>query len=427
MRVLTVVYRMDPGGGIETFLMDFFRAVDQSGLDLEVCCTSGEPGGLSAELNALGVQTWCCRQGRNAVSFTRRFRRELKRRGPYDVLHAHTGHYAGPALVAARRWGVPIRLAHYHNVHPGHKGDWSRRLYDRWMKRLVCRAATGIVGCSWASLAAYFPDHWRRDSRMQVIRLGIRTESFPEMGARAEVRRELGIPVDALLVGHIGRFTPVKNHAGLIQAARVVSDRRSDVYFALVGDGVLRPAIGKQVRQSGLDDKVKFTGLRRDIPRLLSAMDISVLPSFAEGFPLSLIEAQCAGLPIVASDILSSREAVAPWFHKYLRAPNDISGLADAILAALHDVVRDPFMRQRARDFGGQFTIDMSVRAMLAAWGYPGVVAPSDPCASSAQWIRASSTDEIGIAETLVEASGDRSEPFVASAGHGAESSSGRA
>jgi glycosyltransferase involved in cell wall biosynthesis len=379
MRVLTVIYRLDRGGGIEAFLLNVFRAIDQSDLELEICCTSGRDGTLVPELRRLGIDIWCCQQGRNPFSFQRRFAAELRSRGAYCVVHAHVGEYGGLALSVAARHGVPVRLAHFHNTQTGHKGDLARRMYDHWMQAKVHRAATGIIGCSWAVLRACFPGSWDRDERMRVVRLGVPVAEFEGDDTAAEVRRDFAIPEDGVIVGHVGRFSPQKNHARLVAAARRVVDRRDNVYFLLVGDGALREQIAEQVRELDLTEHLKFAGLRADVPRLMRAMDVFTLPSLWEGFGLVLIEAQLAGAVVAASDIPPAREAVAPAFHRFLRDPHDVEGLAESILELLDERERDPTLVDRARAYGAQFTVENSVLGMQAAWGVPGVTPPEDP------------------------------------------------
>ena len=384
MRVLTVVHSLDRGGGIESLLLRFFRTVDKTDLELEVCCLGGHGGTLAHGIEELGVRIWTVAKGRFPTPTVRSFHRELSRRGAYDVVHSHVWQYSGPILTAAARAGTPVRVAHFHSTHAGHNNDLPRRMYDRWMRRMVLRAATGIVACSWDVLRVCFPTCWDRDVRMGVVRLGIPLQAFANAHTRDEVRREFNIAPDAPVIGHVGRFVWQKNHEGLIQIARRVCDRRPEAVFLLVGDGPLHPRIVEMARRANLSSNVLFAGLRSDVPRLLSAMDVFTLPSVAEGFGLVAIEAQAAGLPVVASALGGIKEAVAPAFHGYLREPHDAAELAGAILTLLDEVRADPSLRKRARDFGRQFTIENSVAAMLAAWGRPGAVAPPDPCAWAA-------------------------------------------
>lgn len=380
MRVLTVTTNVTPGGGIEQFLLNIFSGLSTPDIENELCYCEREVGGLLPEFRAAGVTVWGCPSERNYRRFMQRFRAELKSRRAFDVVHCHMGNHAGPVLAVARRLGVPVRLAHYHNTHPGHRNDLLRRLYERWLRRMTLQSATGIIGCAWASMKYWYADRWDRDARISVVRYGVPYQDFAAADSRAAVRREFGIAAEAVVIGHVGGFRWQKNHAGLLRAARIAAGHRPSVRFLIVGDGGLRPEIEAQIRREHLEGTVVLTGLRRDVPRLLSAMDVLTLPSVREGHPVTLIEGQMAGLPIVASNIPSAYEAVAPVFHDYLRDPHDAAGLAEAFLSLADRVRREPGLREQARAFGAQFSVESSRRQMLAAWKYPGVVAPPDPC-----------------------------------------------
>ena len=101
---------------------------------------------------------------------------------------------------------------------------------------------------------------------------------------------------------------------------------------------------------------------------------------------MTLVEAQCAGVPVLASNLASTREAVAPAFHKYLQNPYDVSGLAEGIERLLSKAQSDPALGEQARAFGARFTMETSVQAMLATWQLPGVTRPDDTGAAPAQY-----------------------------------------
>lgn len=119
---------------------------------------------------------------------------------------------------------------------------------------------------------------------------------------RKEIRAELSIPENALVIGHVGRFAPPKNHTFIVDLFDRITKMRNDSVLLLVGDGDLKAGIEEKVKILGLSDKVVFTGLRSDVDRLLQAMDVFLFPSVYEGLPLSIIEAQAAGLPCLISD-----------------------------------------------------------------------------------------------------------------------------
>jgi glycosyltransferase involved in cell wall biosynthesis len=124
------------------------------------------------------------------------------------------------------------------------------------------------------------------------------------------MRASLGVPQDALVIGHVGRFTPQKNHAFWLRVAVRLADRRDDVHFVLVGDGELRPAFEEQVRQRGLQDRFTLTGVRSDVPHVLRAMDVFLFPSHFEGLGIVLLEAQATCLPCVVSDSVTPEATV---------------------------------------------------------------------------------------------------------------------
>ncbi|MBK8915726.1 MAG: glycosyltransferase [Phycisphaerales bacterium] len=384
MRVLHVVSTMKQSGGVESFLGHTFRAIRRRNLpdlDIEVCYTLGDSRLSDAELEEMGIRTWGVRLGNNPLPFLRNFYRELRVRGPYDVVHAHLSNFCGPPMQCARRAGVPVRLSHYHNLTAGHRNDWPRRIYERWLNRQVLSNSTGIIALTYAGLRLWFPRHAETDPRMFVIRYGIDVAEFEAARARDEVRDELGIPRDVPLIGHVGRFNWQKNHARLIEAFARVLQERPEMRLLLVGDGDLRPQIERQVDDLGIRASVTFTGVRRDIPRVLSALDLFVFPSIVEGFGKALLEAQAAGLTVASSRIATSCEAVAPPFEPFSCPPEDVPGLASCMLRGLEAAGRDPSLAVQAREFARKFTTEASVDSMLAAWQVPGFVAPLDPFA----------------------------------------------
>jgi glycosyltransferase involved in cell wall biosynthesis len=203
---------------------------------------------------------------------------------------------------------------------------------------------------------------------MCVIRNGLAQRPPLEPSVRNDVRRELGIAVDAPVVGHVGRFNWQKNHRVLIEAAQRLVETRASVRFVLVGDGELRSQIEQQARDVGLRKHVILTGWRSDVSRLLSAMDVFAFPSKCEAFGLAAIEAQAAGLPVAASNLPGIREALAPEFVRYTVRHDDAAALASSIDALLKRSRTDAQLSAAARVFAARFSAEATRDAMLAAW-----------------------------------------------------------
>ncbi|MGH9664162.1 MAG: glycosyltransferase, partial [Bryobacteraceae bacterium] len=174
------------------------------------------------------------------------------------------------------------------------------------------------------------------------------------------VRRELGIPDGALVVGKIARLFPLKGHEQLLAAAPAIVRRHPDVRFLLVGDGVLYDNLCARARALGILDHFVFTGLvdREKIPRMVAAMDILVHTSLHEGLARALVQALAMGKPCVAFDLDGAPEIVISGKTGYLVQPGDLAGLSESISALLSD----PGMRRRMGEEGRRLT-DPAFRA----------------------------------------------------------------
>ena len=147
----------------------------------------------------------------------------------------------------------------------------------------------------------------------------------------ADYRRELGLPLDARLILHVGSLRPCKNHTAILQVFRRVLDREPNVVLALVGDGPLRPTIQDDIQQLRLTSHVRLLGVRSDATALMQVADVFLFPSLREGLSVAMMEASAVGLPIVASDIPGNREATENGTSARLHDVHDIEGMAGSV------------------------------------------------------------------------------------------------
>ena len=189
-----------------------------------------------------------------------------------------------------------------------------------------------------------------------MLPYGVELAGFAAPVDPRRTRADLGIPADAFVLGHVGRFHPQKNHAQLVAIAAEVRRREPRVHLLLVGAGRLQGEIERQVAEAGLADRVTFAGVRNDVPALMrGAMDAFVLPSRYEGLGLVGVEAQAAGLPVFCSHALPAEMEVVPGLVTRLASGCSAGRWATAILAgrsarpeisaadALETVRRSPF------------------------------------------------------------------------------------
>jgi glycosyltransferase involved in cell wall biosynthesis len=154
---------------------------------------------------------------------------------------------------------------------------------------------------------------------------------------RAPIRAELGLDADARLIAMVGTLKEVKGHCFMIEAMVTLAPRYPDLHLLLVGDGELRSDLETQVSKSDLEDRIHFLGSRSDVADLLAASDLFVLPSLWEGLSMALLEAMATGLPIVASKVSGTVQAIVPGEHGLLIPPGDTQAIVDGISQVLSD------------------------------------------------------------------------------------------
>lgn len=333
IRVLQVV-RAVPGGGAETWLLKVARQFDRGRFKFDFCALWPPSASFCREVEELGGQVFVCLFTENIPTFPLRFHQVL--RGKYDVVHSHVGWPSGIVLRQASLRGVPGRIAHSHNSDDLNPRSLLRNAWRAAMGAEIRRCATAGLACSAVAADFMFGPQWKCDPRFHVLHCGINLEPFRTAPSREEARRELGIPVDAPVVGHVGLFEPRKNQAFLLEVAREVLRARPEIRFVMVGDGTMRAQIEARARELGIQKNVVFTGQRSDVPSLmLSAMDVFALPSLEEGLAIVLTEAQAAGLRSLASDAVTSEAAVVAGAVEFLSLRAGAKTWAERLLRML--------------------------------------------------------------------------------------------
>jgi glycosyltransferase involved in cell wall biosynthesis len=302
--VMQVVTRMDPGG-VEVWLMRILRAIDRSRFHFTFCATSPKPGFFDQEIRSLGAGRVVCPVRSGPWWFARRFRSILSQLRP-DVVHSHGLFFSGYVLRLAQRAGVPIRIAHSHDTHDGHRSSLARRAYRWLMRRYIWEHSTHALGCSSQAADWLFSPRWRGRPNFHILPCGIETRAFGQPVDRGALFDELGIPRDRKIIGHVGNFRTPKNHPLVVRLLEAARKKGANVHLVLVGSGEPRAQIETLVRELGQGERVTFTGARGDVPRLMEGLfDLFVLPSWWEGLPVVAVEAQCAGLPCLLSDAIT--------------------------------------------------------------------------------------------------------------------------
>lgn len=339
-RILHVVGGMNRGG-IETWLMHILRHIDRDCFQMDFLVHTNQPCAYDEEIRNLGSQVIPCPLSRfHLWSYAVNFKQILQTYGPYDIVHSHVHHFSGYILRLAQRQGIPIRIAHSHNDTSTIEAQakWYRRLYFNLMKAWIARYATLGLGCSREATVNLFNSAFRKQFHQQILYYGIDLNPFEYIISSGAVRSEFGIPEDAFVIGHVGRFDPQKNHVFLLDIAAEIANREPKMRLLLVGCGSLRPDIEQKIERLGLIDRVIFAGSRSDIPRLmLEAMDVFLFPSLYEGLGLVLVEAQAAGLPCIISDAVPEEVDLVKPLVRRISLSKSTSVWAEEVLTALNN------------------------------------------------------------------------------------------
>jgi glycosyltransferase involved in cell wall biosynthesis len=292
---------------------------------------------------------------------------ELHRLRPH-VVQTQTAKAGALGRVAARLARVPVVVHAFHgHVFEGYFGPLASRGIVL-AERLLARVGDAVAAVSPAQ-AEELARRWRI-SRAPIPVLPLAVEIEPLLGAdarRGEIRRELGIAPDALVVAYVGRIIDIKEIPLLLGAAEEVRASGIPLVLLLVGDGDRRPDVENEVRASGRGDWVRFTGWRRDLDRVYADADVVALASRSEGAPVCLVEAMAAGKAIVATRVGGVPDLLRDGETGSLVPPGDRRALAVALAALLADPARRSAMGAAARaDARGRFGAERAAAELEA-------------------------------------------------------------
>ena len=310
VRVLIVSITMDRGGA-ETLVMNIYRSLDRSKVQFDFILHCNYRSAYEDEIESLGGKIYHLPDFKiyNEFSYRRNFRKFFITHPEYHVIHSHVNNTASIFLDEANKCGLHT-ITHSHCTSNGSgPRAWIRDFYRRNLYKIAeYRFACSEEAGKW---------HFRKRAPYTVIKNGIDTEKFRfNEIARYEIRKELNIPDNAPVLGHVGRFDPVKNHLFILDVFKCLCQKHPDARLVLTGDGPTQKSVEKAVEQAGMTDRVIFTGSRQDVYRLYSAFDVFIFPSIYEGLPLTLIEAQCSGLPCVISSHLTDEFEITDLIHR---------------------------------------------------------------------------------------------------------------
>ncbi|MFX1579727.1 MAG: glycosyltransferase [Promethearchaeota archaeon] len=292
-------------GGIECWLVSISKHLRCRNVLMDVMVGRSGPEPLAEKFLRYGNRVHYCGSITKPWRYAWKYIRILKNYGPYDVVHCHTGALSWFVLAIAWLFGIRVRISNSHSEYYN-LDSFSKRIQRSIFSKLIRLFSTCRIATSKSAGKSLFGNNWGDGVYEKVFYLGIDLERFSALTETPVSKSSLAIPNDAYVVGHVGGFRPVKNHRFIIEIAVELLKVNPDTRFLLLGGGSLENEIRQIATERGVISNIVFTGVVSDVPAYLDVMDCFILPSIYEGLPLSLLEAQAAGIPSIISDVITS-------------------------------------------------------------------------------------------------------------------------
>ncbi len=303
IRVLQVTGGMNRAG-LETFIMNVYRKIDRTKIQFDFLIFK-EKADYREEIEGMGGHLYVIPSRRyKFVAYNKNLEQFFSKHAhEYNAVHLHSPSLSSiEPLIIAKKYNIPIRIIHSHSSN--HYGLFHHILHY-CNKFVINKFANVFFACSDSSFHWMY-DYTRVKHLAEVVNNGVDLDLFGYCEKKRIIQRErLGINKETILLGHVGRFTKVKNHNFLIDVFSELVKINDNYKLALIGTGDLKDEIKFKIEKMGLTKYVFLLGVRNDIYDLMQAMDAFIMPSFYEGFPVTLVEAQSSGLTVFCSDTIS--------------------------------------------------------------------------------------------------------------------------
>jgi glycosyltransferase involved in cell wall biosynthesis len=340
LRVMFMINDMTVGGA-EMLTYEIIRRLDRERFAPELCCMRGL-GELGERLRDDVPVFSHVLKYKYDVRVLYRLTRLLRRRKIDAVVTVGAGDRMFWGRLAAWRASVPVVISAIHST------GWPDRIGR--LNRLLTPLTDAFIGVAAPHGRYLVEEEGFPEDRVHVIPNGVDTDRFQPCQRDVALVQRLGIPPDARIVGLVAVLRPEKNHELFLRAAAIVRRQVANVHFVFVGDGAQREVLERLRKELGLGDVVHFLGSRRDVPELLPLFDVFALTSKIEASPVSILEAQACGVPVVATRVGSIPDSVLDGQTGLLVSPGSVDEVAAAVLRVLRSPELAASLRALARE-----------------------------------------------------------------------------
>ena len=304
IRILHILQRME-AGGTQALLMNLYRNIDRTKVQFDFLVEYNEKQFYDDEIIKLGGKIYYTnvRNDFNIFKFQKRLK-EVLLNNDYKIVHVHAYTIGYFCLKIAKKCGVPVRIAHSHS---NSMVKNIKMVPKKILQGLFLIHSTDLFACSDEAGKYLF-----KNREFHVLKNAIDSTDFVfNFKIRENIRKELNIG-DELIVGHVGRFQPEKNHNFLLSVFLKIKKLKKEAKLLLIGSGPLEKEIKNKIEKYNLKDSIIMLSNRNDMNRLYMAMDVFVFPSKYEGLGIVAIESQAAGIPTIISDGVPNETIISP-------------------------------------------------------------------------------------------------------------------
>lgn len=320
LRVLQMIGGLEAGGS-QAMIMNVYRNIDRERIQFDFILDKPENLYYADEVESLGGRLYDMPRfrGSNAGEVRGAWTDFFVEHPGYRVLHSHIRSYASLYLPIAKRFGVKT-IIHSHSTS---NGSGAQARVKKLLQYPLRHQADVLMACSTEAGQWLYGEDACCGDKFVLLPNGVDLSRFtPDEDVRLKYREDMGLR-DSFVIGHVGRLHEAKNHSFLLEAFAIAHERNDAARLLLVGDGELRGEIEEKIGTLGIGDAVIMTGNRQDVPQLMQCMDVLAFPSRWEGMPVTLVEAQSAGLPCLISDNITHDVDLSPLIR---RLPIDDAG-----------------------------------------------------------------------------------------------------
>lgn len=291
-------------GGTQAFILNVLHQIDLNQFQIDLAVNQEKRDGISDEVRKLGCTIYVLPYFKvlNYFTYSKAWKYFLINHH-YDIIHAHSTNSASVYLSLAKKVGC-ITIAHSHSA--GYRGNALERCIKQLFSKKTRKVADYWFACSKQAAIRLFGKSFSINPNFFIVPNAFDAINYRfNEDKRKEIRSQLGISSDEFVCGHVGTFSPPKNHTFLLEVFNEVLRVKPNARLICCGDGYLREGIIKKIDSLNIRDRVILTGVVMNAYDYMMAMDVFLFPSLFEGFPMSVVEAEASGLPIYMSDVIT--------------------------------------------------------------------------------------------------------------------------